>query len=171
MEQPSSHWTNFHKIWVFFEILWRKFYSDCTTAPCNTIAALTHFLTTSCVCWPVQYIFPCSHVVYEKVEKYGSAGQATYDNIMHRMRLACLINKVANTHRMCNTCYFSTATVVTRTRLMLRLCVHCLSCLPLDTQLPDFVDGDTTLPLGAVTVYHSARCGILEDSNLDSKSY
>jgi len=54
------------------------------------------------------------------VEKYGTTGQL--------LRLACWISKVADTHRMSNTYYFFTATVVARTRLVFCLCVHCLSC-------------------------------------------
>jgi len=32
------------------------------------------------------------------VEKYGTAGQATDDNIMRRMRFACRTTKATNTH-------------------------------------------------------------------------
>jgi hypothetical protein len=44
------------------------------------------------------------------------------------MRIACWITKAINTHRMCNTYCFSTATMITRTRLSVTLYVHCLSC-------------------------------------------
>ena len=45
------------------------------------------------------------------------------------MRFACWISTATNTLKRCNTYCFATATVVTRTRLSVRLYVHCLSCL------------------------------------------
>ena len=50
-------------------------------------------------------------------KNYGRAGQATDDNIIRRMRLACWITKATETLRISNTHCFSTATMVTRTRL------------------------------------------------------
>ena len=51
-------------------------------------------------------------------EKYGRAGQATDDSIIKCMRFAFWIPKATDTHsRVRNTCCFSTATMVTRTRL------------------------------------------------------
>jgi hypothetical protein len=35
------------------------------------------------------------------VEKYGTAGQATDDNIIRRMRIACCITKATDTLRIC----------------------------------------------------------------------
>jgi hypothetical protein len=34
------------------------------------------------------------------VEKYGTVGQATDDNVIRRMRFACWITKLANTQNM-----------------------------------------------------------------------
>jgi hypothetical protein len=51
------------------------------------------------------------------VEKYGTARQATDDNIILRMRFACWITKATDTLRICNTSCFPTATMVTRKRL------------------------------------------------------
>jgi len=46
-----------------------------------------------------------------------------------RMRIACWIhNTHTHTHRLYNTHCFSTVTMVARTRLIVRLHVHCLSC-------------------------------------------
>jgi uncharacterized membrane protein len=47
------------------------------------------------------------------------------DNIIRRMRFACWVTKVADTHTLilCNAYCFSTATVVTRTRLNVTLYV------------------------------------------------
>jgi hypothetical protein len=64
-------------------------------------------------------------------EKYCRTGQATDDMVVRRMRIARCIPKATNTHRICNTYCFSTATVVARTRLNVTLCVHCLSFLVL----------------------------------------
>jgi len=49
-----------------------------------------------------------------------------------RLCIACWIPKATNTHThwSCNTLCFSTATMVTRTRLNVTFYVHCLSCLP-----------------------------------------
>jgi hypothetical protein len=40
------------------------------------------------------------------VEKYGTARQATDDNIIRRMRFACWIPKITDTLRICNTLLF-----------------------------------------------------------------
>ena len=67
------------------------------------------------------------------------AGQTTNDAIIQRMRFKCWITKATHTHthRTCTRthsgfvifiCCFSTATVVTWTRLCATLYVHCLSC-------------------------------------------
>jgi len=45
-----------------------------------------------------------------------------------RMRIACWVHKATNTLRICNTYYFSTATMVARTNLNVTLYLHCLSC-------------------------------------------
>jgi len=45
-----------------------------------------------------------------------------------RMRIACWTPKATNTLRICNTYFFSTATVVARTHLSVTLYVRCLSC-------------------------------------------
>jgi hypothetical protein len=60
------------------------------------------------------------------VEKYGTASQATDDNIIRRMRFAYWITKATDTVKICNT-YCVSTTTVTRTRLNVTLHVHCLS--------------------------------------------
>jgi hypothetical protein len=50
------------------------------------------------------------------------------DDIIRRMRIACWIPKATDTLRICNTYFFSTPTMVARTRLVFRLHAHCLSC-------------------------------------------
>jgi hypothetical protein len=49
--------------------------------------------------------------------------------IIGRMRIASWISKASNTHRLCNSHYFSTATIVARTRLNVTLYLYCQSCL------------------------------------------
>ena len=65
----------------------------------------------------------CSITIFPKwcrskhnMEKYCRARQDIDDNTIRRMRRACWITKAPNTLRLYNTCCFSTATVVTRTR-------------------------------------------------------
>ena len=65
------------------------------------------------------------------MEKFGTARQATGDDIIRNIRFACRITKARiQTHaQICNTYCFSTAKIVTRTRLSGTLYVHCLSCV------------------------------------------
>jgi hypothetical protein len=42
--------------------------------------------------------FRKSRRLWDNVEKYGTAGQATNDNITRRMRFACWITKATDTH-------------------------------------------------------------------------
>jgi hypothetical protein len=44
-----------------------------------------------------------------------------------RMSIVCLKTKATHTLRICNTYCFSTTTIVTRTRPIVRLYLHCLS--------------------------------------------
>jgi hypothetical protein len=64
----------------------------------------------------------------DNVEKYGSAGQATDENMAHAL-CTLDIQGYKHTLRIRNTYCFSTATMVTQTRLIVTLRVHCLSCL------------------------------------------
>ena len=51
------------------------------------------------------------------MQKYGTARQATDDNVMQRMCLACWITNAANTLTVFNTYCFSMAKMFTRKRL------------------------------------------------------
>jgi hypothetical protein len=55
--------------------------------------------------------------LWYNVGEYGTARQATDDNIIQHMRFACWITKATDTLRICNTYCFSMATMVTWTRL------------------------------------------------------
>jgi hypothetical protein len=67
----------------------------------------------------------------DNVEKYGTAGQATDDNIVRRMRFACRIVQASiHTLILSNSYSVFTVTLVTRTRIGVMLHAHCLSCFP-----------------------------------------
>ena len=60
--------------------------------------------------------------LWDNVEKYDRARQATDGNIIRRMRFACCITKATDAQlRMCKTHCFSAATVVTRTQYIICL--------------------------------------------------
>jgi len=61
------------------------------------------------------------------LDKYCRAGQATDDNTAHAH---CMMETWGCKHtlRICNTYYFSTATMVVRRRLHVTSYVHCLFC-------------------------------------------
>ena len=72
--------------------------------------------------------FPENGAVYEIIwKKCCRAGQATDDRRAHAH---CMVNAwgYKDTHKICNTYCFSTATMVTWTLLNCTLLVHCLSC-------------------------------------------
>ena len=69
---------------------------------------------------------------WDNVEKYGRARQATNDNIIRLMRLACWINDCRHTYThtlivFSNYC-LSVATMVRRKRVSVTLYAHCQSC-------------------------------------------
>ena len=64
------------------------------------------------------------------MEKYGRARQATDDNIIRRMRFACWITKATDIHSEYATLIaFARQQWLGERASMLRLYVHCLSCL------------------------------------------
>jgi hypothetical protein len=75
-----------------------------------------------------NFFFRKSCRLWENVEKYGTAKQATDDNIIRRMRFACWITKSTNTHLACVIIIAFTRQQWLHERAsMLRLYVHCLS--------------------------------------------
>jgi hypothetical protein len=69
--------------------------------------------------------FRKSYRLWDNVEKYATAGQTTDDSIIRRMRIAWWIPKTTDTHRICYTYCFSTATMVTRTLVSVALYAQC----------------------------------------------
>jgi hypothetical protein len=63
--------------------------------------------------------------LWDNVEKYCRAGQTTDDSMVHAH---CMLGTEGYRHtlRICNTCYFSMATVVAHT---LMLCFTYIACL------------------------------------------
>jgi hypothetical protein len=55
---------------------------------------------------------PCH--LWHNVGEFGRGKQATDDDVIWRMRIACWLTKTTDIHSKCNTYWFSTATVVTR---------------------------------------------------------
>jgi len=83
----------------------------------------THFVFSN--------FFPKIGGLWDNVGKYGTAGQATDGDMAHAHFM--LVNKGytrTHTHRICNTCSFSTATMATRTRPTVT--VQYIACLPLN---------------------------------------
>ena len=72
--------------------------------------------------FPPEYRAVCA-IVWKNIIQGGRPQRTIW-----RMRISCCIPKATNTLRLCNARCFSTTTVVTRTRLMVTLYVHCLSC-------------------------------------------
>ena len=63
------------------------------------------------------------------MEKYGTAAQVSYDNILRRMKFTCWITEATDTHsEYVILIVFCTATIVTLKRLIVTLYVHCGSC-------------------------------------------
>jgi len=62
-----------------------------------------------------------------------------------RMRIACYVNKVTMTLRICNTCCSSTATIVAWTRLNVALGLRCVTCLRLKATGPNDEDNATQM--------------------------
>jgi len=75
-------------------------------------------------------LFRKSCALWENVGNFCRAGQAKDDNTAHAH---FMLDNCGHTHTLtiCNTNYFSTATMVARTRLKFTFYVHCLSCLVL----------------------------------------
>jgi hypothetical protein len=79
----------------------------------------------------VQYLIPRKSCrVRDNVEKCGRAREATDGNITRRMRFACAITKATDTHSEYIILIAFPRKIWLRERAwMLRLYVHCLSCL------------------------------------------
>ena len=78
-------------------------------------------------------IFLKSFHLWDKVEKYATARQATDHNTAHAHCMLCNLG-YRHTLRICNTYSFSAAKMLTLTRLNVRLNLH---CLPQNTPMTD----------------------------------
>jgi hypothetical protein len=77
-------------------------------------ARLVEKIKKHILCWVTFFLQSCR--LWDNVERYGGARQATDDNILRRMRIKCSMTKATNKDSMCNTSCFCTEIVVTRTR-------------------------------------------------------
>jgi hypothetical protein len=123
MKHLGFHWTDFHEIWYkeFFENMPRKFtfHSNLTRITGSLHGHLCTFMII-----PRWILLRMSYVsdkscrenqntqfmfnnfffrrkschLWDNVEEYGTAGQATDDNIIRRMRTACWITKATDTY-------------------------------------------------------------------------
>jgi hypothetical protein len=67
-------------------------------------------------------IFSENCAAYEiKSEKFGTAGQATYDDTIQRMGIASWINKSVDIFKICNNYCSFTVPIVTRMRFKITL--------------------------------------------------
>jgi hypothetical protein len=124
MEQIGSHWTHFWKILYLriLENLSRKFklhYNLTRTAGTSHEDLLVFMMasrwiilrirsTSDKTCtenqntpFYVQHLFLESCLLWQIVEKYGTAAHARDDSIIWRMRFACWITKATDTHSEC----------------------------------------------------------------------
>jgi hypothetical protein len=124
MEQRSSHWTDFHKIWylsIFLKSVekaqislrsdknngyftWRRVYIyDISGSVLFKMRSVSDNIgrenqNTHLI---LNDFFPKIVHVWDNVEEYCKAGQPTYDNIIRRMRMTYWITKATNTHSEC----------------------------------------------------------------------
>jgi hypothetical protein len=64
------------------------------------------------------------------MEKYGTARQATENNVIRRMRFACWITRAADTHsEHVILIYFPRQQLLRERASLLRIYVHCPSCV------------------------------------------
>ena len=76
----------------------------------------------------VHLLLPENRTVYKIMWKNMAQPERPYDNAKHAL---CMMDNLrlhthTHTHKVCNTYWFSMATMVTRTRLNVTLYVHCL---------------------------------------------
>jgi hypothetical protein len=121
MEQLCSHWMDFHEIW-YLKLFWKcakkiNFHYNLTRITGTLHERLRTFVIISRLfLLTIRYVsdkscrenqnprfivnnfLPKSCRLWHNVEKYGTARQATDDNIIRRMRIACQITKATDTH-------------------------------------------------------------------------
>jgi hypothetical protein len=155
MQQLGSHWTDFS------EILYEDFrkYVEKTQVLLKSDKNNGHFIWGPMNVYDISLNFSCNEKYFRKscrkikthilgskkvflrkscslwdnVEKYGTAGQPTDDNIIWHMCLPCWIITTTHTHTythiIFNTYCFSVPTIVTQTHLNVTLYIYCVSCL------------------------------------------
>jgi len=153
-EQLGSHWTDFHEVSYFSIFLksaeifkvslkseknnryctWMYLYINdniALSSPQNEKRyrkKVVEKIKTNIWC-SVSFFSRKSCRLWDNVEKYYRAGQATDDNITGRMCFACCIPKATDTHsRYVILVAFPRQKMVSRTRLNVILYLHYMSC-------------------------------------------
>jgi hypothetical protein len=147
MEQLGSHSTDFQKlaIWVFSKVCrensfhlnltnmtvtWHEDQYTFVTISRSFLLRMRnvsekHYRENQNIHFVWNNFFK-SRLLWDNVEKYRIAGQATDGNTAHAH---CMLDNLGHKHtiRICYTYSFSTATMVTFTRLSVKVYIHCLS--------------------------------------------
>jgi len=95
-----------------------QFFLELERFPKNVVLIKTHILGST-------NLFNENRTVYEVMWK-NTVDPGRQEMRIWCMRIACCLPKSTNTLRIRNTYWFSTATLVARTRLNVTLYVHCL---------------------------------------------
>jgi hypothetical protein len=94
----------------------------------NVSDKIVEEIKTHILC-PIIFFLQKSCRLWDNVEKYGRARQATDGNIIRRMRFACRIYKAAGTLRIYIIIVCARQKWLRESASVLRLYVCCLSCL------------------------------------------
>jgi hypothetical protein len=147
-EHLGPHWTYLHGTW-HLSILWKSVEKIQFSLKCDkntryftwrtlTICDISLNSSENEKCFPIKYvekihnlfmfknIFLKSYHLWENVEKYNRAWQAT-DDIRRYKRFSCRITRDTDTYSDIRYYCFSTATLVARMLLSITLYVRCLS--------------------------------------------
>ena len=85
--------------------------------------------------------------LWTNVEKSDTAWETVNEKIIWSMGIACWITKATDKHSKFVIYWFSMATTVTRTHLIVTLKVHCLSCFTMEWCKTFFFEGCLTVHL------------------------
>ena len=127
MGQFRSHWMDFHEVLYLSIVFWKSVkkiqeWENFQTKVIDKIK--TH---TSC---SIHLCFWKLYHLWDNVEIYGRARQATDGNIIRYMHIACWITKVTDTHSEYEIgTAFPQQKMLRGHTLMLHLYIHCISCL------------------------------------------
>jgi hypothetical protein len=119
MEQLDHHWMDIHEtvVWIFFKNLWRKFMFHYSLTKITGILCgyqCTFLIISSWILHRMRSVLDkcCREkskqilssipffwklcCLWDNVEKYGRAKQATYDDVIWHVRISCWITKATD---------------------------------------------------------------------------